>query len=84
MYHFIKRWHHHRMNKDEIGKNCKELFKCELTNEFVGISQNSFSFIIMTMHTFRKTNAKKKKKRSKKLKSNKSYELICYVIDSKI
>lgn len=70
------------MNKDEIGKNCKELFKCELTNEFVGISQNSFSFIIMTMHTSRKTNAKKK--RSKKLKSNKSYELICYVIDSKI
>lgn len=71
------------MNKDEIGKNCKELFKCELTNEFVGISQNSFSFIIMTMHTSRKTNAKKKK-RSKTLKSNKSYELICYVIDSKI
>lgn len=69
------------MNKDEIGKNCKELFKCELTNEFVGISQNSFSFIIMTMHTSRKTNAKK---RSKKLKSKKSYELICYVIDSKI
>lgn len=50
------------MNTDEIGKNCKELFKCELTNEFVGISQNSFSFIIMTMHTSRKTNAKKKKK----------------------
>lgn len=70
MYHFIKRWHYHRMNTDEIGKNCKELFKCELTNEFVGISQNSFSFIIMTMHTSRKTNAKKK--RSKKLKSNKS------------
>lgn len=65
------------MDKDKIGQNCKQLFKCGQRNEFVGISQISFSFIMMTMRTCtsRKTNHWHILLDScKKLKSNKSFE----------